>query len=392
MNVGAVEVLETAVEALANTDRHSLPDSLLLERHERLIRAMRRLDAIRNDDLQLIDRRQATTAECAKSTRSWMVENQQVSPHEADARMRVARASVTRPAIGEAMATGDVSLRHAELIVDFLPKLDGEAREVAERELLKAARDVDPATLRRGLQELQDRLCLNETAEERAVRRHEGRWLRWVETIDGMVRLEGMFAAEHATVIRTALAPLSERAGEQDERHIGQRRADGLVELAHAAMDSGRLPDTAGEPTQIVIVTDSADLTRKVQAGEGARSTLNGTPITPNTLRMHACDAGIIPAVMNGASEVLDLGRTRRTWSLAQRRAARLRARGHCEAPGCQAPVGRCQLHHSHYWEHGGTTGLDNAIYLCRQHHWLEHHTSWHFTRNRDGTVEVRRT
>lgn len=35
--------------------------------------------------------------------------------------------------------------------------------------------------------------------------------------------------------------------------------------------------------------------------------------------------------------------------------------------------------------------GAANAIYLFIYHHWLEHDTDWHFIRNKDGTVEVRR-
>jgi hypothetical protein len=73
--------------------------------------------------------------------------------------------------------------------------------------------------------------------------------------------------------------------------------------------------------------------------------------------------------------------------SRAQRKAAKLRASGRCEAPRCQASIERCDLHHQHHWAHGGATSLDNAIYLCSYHHWLTHHTAWVFTRNKDGTV-----
>ena len=382
---GSLDQLETAIDALAETDLHCLPDSVLIERHERVLRATRRLEGLQATSLQLLDNRQATTVERGRATRAWLVEEQRVSPREADARMRVARASITRPELVEAMTAGDISLKHAELITNFLPKLDADDRDVAERELTKAA-------LARGMRELRDRMCLDETAEERAVRQHEGRWLRFTETFDGMVRLEAMLPPAEAAVIKTAITSLAQPAGELDERHIGQRRADGLVELAHIAMDRGQLPDTAGEPTQAMVVADIDDLARRLRPGDTGRSTLNGTPITPNTVRMHACDAGIIPVVMRGTSEILDLGRSTRTWTIAQRRAARLRAGGHCESPGCQTAIDRCHLHHDHYWSHGGKTDVDNAIYLCRYHHWVVHHTTWTISRNKHGTVEIRRT
>jgi hypothetical protein len=55
-------------------------------------------------------------------------------------------------------------------------------------------------------------------------------------------------------------------------------------------------------------------------------ATLNGpfdpTPITPQTARRIACDADLIPAILGGDGSILDLGRSQRTWSTAQRRAA----------------------------------------------------------------------
>jgi hypothetical protein len=48
---------------------------------------------------------------------------------------------------------------------------------------------------------------------------------------------------------------------------------------------------------------------------------------------MLACDTGIIPIVMRGRSEILDLGRATRAWNRAQYKAAKIRADGHCEAP-----------------------------------------------------------
>jgi hypothetical protein len=140
------------------------------------------------------------------------------------------------------------------------------------------------------------------------------------------------------------------------------------------------------------VITDIDDLNRQLHAGNTRRSALNGTPITPNTARMLACDAGVIPVVMRGRSEFLDLGRATRTWNRAQYKAAKIRAEGHCEAPRCQVPIGRCQLHHQEHWARGGRTDLSNGIYLCAHHHWITHHTTWVFTRNKDGQVEIRRT
>jgi hypothetical protein len=307
--------------------------------------------------------------------------------------MHVARSYPTRPAIVEAMLAGEATQDQAKLIVGFLPKLrNAEARDTAEKELLDLARYADPTYMARGLRELTDRLCLNETAEERAIRRREGRYLNFVDTIDEMVRVDGMLDRVGAAILRKALYPLALKAGEVDERTSRQRNADAVVELATLAMDAGQLPDTAGEPTQVTVLTHLTDLIAKLEAGDTCQAFLDGIALTPNTARMLACDAGIIPAVLGGNSEVLDLGRSTRVWSRGQRKAAKIRANGHCESPRCLAAILRCDLHHEDYWENGGRTDLNKAIYLCAYHHWLEHHTDWHHNRNKHGTIQIQKT
>jgi hypothetical protein len=198
------QVLAEDVAMLVAQDAHSLPDSLLVESTEALLTLRRRLDGVLARRLQVMDTRDATTAECGRSTRAWLVEDQQLSQTEAAGRMHVARSYPTRPAIVEAMLAGEATQDQAKLIVGFLPKLrTAEARDTAEKELLDLARYADPTYMARALRELTDRLCLNETAEERAVRRHEGRFLRLTDTFDHMVRVDGMLDQVGATLLIT---------------------------------------------------------------------------------------------------------------------------------------------------------------------------------------------
>ena len=104
---------------------------------------------------------------------------------------------------------------------------------------------------------------------------------------------------------------------------------------------------------------------------------------------MIACDAQIIPAVLGGHSEVLDLGRSTRTWTRAQRRALRLEDRG-CRWPGCQAPLHRCRIHHEQHWvQDHGPTDKTNGIHLCPFHHWTVHHTRWRIHKDIHNQVTV---
>ena len=52
---------------------------------------------------------------------------------------------------------------------------------------------------------------------------------------------------------------------------------------------------------------------------------------------MLACDAGVVPIVMNGAGQPLDVGRIKRTIPDGLRRAVTARDRG-CAHPGCNRP------------------------------------------------------
>ncbi len=102
----------------------------------------------------------------------------------------------------------------------------------------------------------------------------------------------------------------------------------------------------------------------------------NGFALTPEAVRRLACDAKILPATMNGSGQVLDLGRTQRTWAGSARRAVVLRDRG-CIFADCDRPPSACDIHHIVYYSRGGQTDLANAAMLCAFHHYLIHHSDW---------------
>ncbi|HSF27180.1 MAG TPA: DUF222 domain-containing protein, partial [Actinomycetes bacterium] len=101
-----------------------------------------------------------------------------------------------------------------------------------------------------------------------------------------------------------------------------------------------------------------------------------GVKIPAHELRRLACGADLLPAVMGGASTVLDLGRARRLFSTSQRRALELRDGG-CTFPGCHHPARACEAHHQDHWEHGGPTDLCNGALLCDYHHDQAHRQGW---------------
>jgi hypothetical protein len=105
-----------------------------------------------------------------------------------------------------------------------------------------------------------------------------------------------------------------------------------------------------------------------------------GSRLHPADLRLLACDARVVPIVMNGAGQPLDVGRARRTIPDGLRRAVAARDRG-CARPGCGRPASWCELHHIIAWEDGGETVEHNCmmlccVMLCRFHHRLLHRDS----------------
>ena len=108
---------------------------------------------------------------------------------------------------------------------------------------------------------------------------------------------------------------------------------------------------------------------RDLLAVPGAVATTEtGTVLGVADARKIACDTRVIPVVMGGLGEVLDVGRATRTIPPAIRRALIARDQG-CVWPGCdRAPI-HCDGHHIEHWLDDGPTSLVNLALLCHSHH-----------------------
>jgi hypothetical protein len=115
-----------------------------------------------------------------------------------------------------------------------------------------------------------------------------------------------------------------------------------------------------------------------------------GEPISPGQARRLAAEAGIIPAVLGTNSQVLDLGRKNRFGSEAQRILKTIE-QGGCQAEGCDAPPGRCHLHHHTRWVDGGHTNRHDLVMLCPWHHHRAHDTRYQTTTAPTGKIAFHR-
>jgi hypothetical protein len=98
---------------------------------------------------------------------------------------------------------------------------------------------------------------------------------------------------------------------------------------------------------------------------------------------------GLLESPYNGKSVVLDVGYSDDIPS-AIRRAVKLRAKGHCEWPGCQRPASYCDVHHLRHKSNGGETSLWNCVLLCQFHHDVcIHRRGWRLVLHPDATTTV---
>ena len=102
-------------------------------------------------------------------------------------------------------------------------------------------------------------------------------------------------------------------------------------------------------------------------------------PISPTIIRTLACDADLLPVVLGGTGQVLDVGRAQRLFPARLRRAVTARDGG-CAAPGCTMPAPWTEVHHIQWWTRGGPTSVDNGVLLCNRHHLAVHAGSWDIT------------
>lgn len=111
----------------------------------------------------------------------------------------------------------------------------------------------------------------------------------------------------------------------------------------------------------------------------------DGTSVPAETVRRHACDAHIIPVVLDGEGRPLDVGRAQRLATPEQRTALRSMYRT-CAIDGCNTNFGRCEIHHLLEWTADqGPTDLRYLLPLCGYHHHRAHEGRWRLQLDADS-------
>ncbi|WP_199424838.1 HNH endonuclease signature motif containing protein [Actinotalea solisilvae] len=311
------------------------------------------------------------------------------------AQLRQADAADHLPRLGEAAHDGVVTPDHLDAVGRVVagaapPVRAALATPEAQAELLAVARRVDAGTFGRAAARIAARLDPRGLERSHQAQR-AARYLHVTDGADG-TRVNGLLDRMAGHRLRLALEAVTPRPAADDERTSEQRRADALEVLAGAVLaDPGTQSGAAVRPHVSFHLSDRtwagirADRARRTAASatgtaEGTRTehgdvslepvTLDdGTPVPMSEVARALCDCALTRIVMDSDGVPLDLGRTARTYTGAQRRAVVARDRG-CGWPGCDGQARWSEVHHMRWWDRdGGVTSVENGVLLCTFHH-----------------------
>ena len=362
----------------------------------------RRLDRVTVDALAALDRRGVFAERGYKSAAAALSDLLGWERFEARRRVVAAEQVTARvgldgaplparlPATAAVFAAGATSLRHVETIArvlgsDAAGRLSPEQWAGAEEQLAAKADAVHAV----GAADLGHRARRGAGPGRRGARRPAAvrvNELHLTRLPSGGGKIKGRFddAAMFDAIAAVVDAKARPLTGD-DDRPAAQRQAEALADVCGYVLDhapSPVLPECGGHRPHVNVLVRLEDLENRARA---ACLDFGGT-VSPESLRMLCCDAAVVPVVLNGKGQPLDVGRITRTIPDGLRRAVAARDRG-CAHPGCGRPASWCEVHHIREWENGGPTRLDNLVMLCRVHHRQIHSTEW-AVRIRDGLPE----
>jgi len=305
-------------------------------------------------------------------------------------RVRVARALGTLPALGGALARGELSYAKVRALTRV-------ATPETEARLLAVGRAGTAAHVERIVRGWRRVDRLAETRE--AARQHAGRAVHVYRDDDGTVVLRGRLTPEVGALLLRALdaaretlyqrsraiaPPASDPAAESPTRP--QQQADALALLAETVLHHELDPGTPGERYQVVVHVDAGVLADPDQPGQSVLE--DGPHVSAETSRRLGCDASRVVMRHDADGKVVEVGARTRTIPPALRRALLHRDRS-CRFPGCHVRFG--EGHHVRHWAQGGPTTLSNLALLCRRHHRAVHEEGYGITRAPDGALQFRR-
>jgi hypothetical protein len=403
--VAAARALNEVLDKTAGVDPLYLTPQEKSQVLVELTRSLGRVEGLRAQVLAVADDLAAETAN--RSAGTWLAVETRTSRREAVHAERLGLSMRERwPCVGDAVTSGGVTWEQAAVLVQSLDQLpadlDAELRAKAEAHLVSEAGQFGPAPLRRLGRRVLEVIApdIADAEEERALRAEERRAraatrLSLRPRGDGSTDLHARLPDHVASRLRVYLdaytaprrmATMTPADGDVDRMPLARRRGEAFCALLEHVPRDG-LPRHGGSATSVMVMIDLDTL----RSGLGLAETSTGETITAAEARRLACTARILPVVLGGTSEVLDLGRSRRLFSPAQHTTLAIRDR-RCRAEGCDIPAAWCEAHHAAApWSRHGRTDLEAGLLLCSFHHHRAHDPGFRADRLPNGDVRYTR-
>jgi len=378
-----VAAVHEALDGLAAVDDASDVSEAIVECE----RAIRRLEALKLRLVATAAASRAAQSSGHSSTGAWLASRTKAAHARCARDVKLASALESGlSATAEALDAGRVSSEHASVIADATAKLPDSLspQQVAtvEHRLVEKAHELDPVQLRRvarrALEAVErDRATVDAQENQLLVDEEAAALARTRLTLhdNGDGTTSGHFTVPTlaASMLRKVLdAMTSPRRGRlgATSAQVGDPavRRDPAHDRGLAfAQVLEHLPTDRlhGKVAATVVVTLDLETLRGQLRAAGLDT---GDLVSASEARRLACSAGLVPAVLGGDSQPLDLGRAKRFFTEAQR-VAGATVHTSCAAEGCDVPYAWTEAHHRMPWSLGGTSDLRDQVPLCGFHH-----------------------
>jgi hypothetical protein len=401
---GFAQRLHSRLDSLADVPLWSMSPSEKREALVELAQCTAQLDLLRLRMLAEAEESDATVDSGARSAADWLaIESRQVR-REARSDLQLAEKLEGHRVLSAAMGAGRVNLAQSRVIVaalDRLPRtgefaVTDEQRVTAEEHLVGLAAHHDAKELRVLGRHLFEVIApeLAEKFEGRALEQEEANALRRTtftmrEDDEGTCHGRFRVPSLHGQMIEKMILAISSPGGGIDpDLPAPVRHGIAFTQLIESVPPDA-LPKAGGCPATVVVSMTLDQLLSGLDAA-GVCTLDNGGRISAGEARRLACRAGIIPMVLGGKSQVLDVGRKARFHTEVMRIVMGVRDRG-CTEEHCQTPPGLCHAHHDEEWSAGGSTNVATGRLLCPHHHRRLHDPNYRTTRLPNGKLRFHR-
>ena len=329
---------------------------------------------------------------------SLLTRNARVSEQQARRTVRRAAVLSEAPAMRSALMIGAVSVGHVDAFTDATRRASptGRAALVARQHTLAGlAATQSPEEFAHSCHRVTVLADADGGLGEFERQRRSCRLRRFVDEASGMFKLSGQFDPELGIRVWRAIdhtvavnyppehRPETTPEGPEAADHLAALALADVISVAYHDVD--KAPQDPSGPMcrpprgEFTVLADLRTLTDGLHERSIIEVDPGGVQLPVETLRRLACEADLLPVVLDGHGVAVDVGRSKRLATVNQRHALRAMYPS-CAISECRTPFDHCEVHHLDPFGgvHGtGQTNLDALIPLCSRHHHAAHEGRW---------------